>query len=239
MIVDNIGMIADLTETSGLHPSVASPKGGVDAIMRQIENLILGGQVLPGERLNELALSRQLSVSRAPLREAVRRLEQMELLEIVPNRGVLVRQVSVRDALDLYDLRAALFRGAARLAARRALPESIAQLRRVNDLMHQAASEQDFAGYYARNLDFHTALMAAGGNAPMAQGYDRAVKGLHLFRKRSLVHPAQLDLSLQEHDELLAAIARHDATAAGEAAERHIMLGRDRMLDTLDTGAPA
>ena len=231
-------MIADPIHAPAPPAESASARGGgVEAIMRQIENLILGGDVLPGERLNELALSRQLNISRAPLREAVRRLEQMELLEIVPNRGVLVRQVSMRDALDLYDLRAALFRGAARLAARRALPESVAHLHRVNDRMRQAAVAEDFAGYYARNLDFHTALMAAGGNAPMAQGYDRAVKGLHLFRKRSLVHPAQLDLSLQEHDDLLAAIARRDAAAAGEAAERHIMLGRDRMLDTLDTAA--
>jgi len=217
-----------------------APKGGgIDGIARQIEDMILRGEVLPGERLNELALSRRLNVSRASLREAVRGLEQMALLEIVPNRGVLVRQVSMKDALDLYDLRAALFRGAARLAARRASPEAVAYLRRLNEGMRAAAAEGRNAEYYAGNLEFHTALMAASGNLPMARAYDRAVKGLHLFRRRSLVHPAQLDLSLREHDDLLAAIAAHDAAGAGEAAERHIMLGRDRMLDTLDNGPPA
>lgn len=207
--------------------------------MRQIGDMILRGEVMPGERLNELALSRSLNVSRAPLREAMRGLEQMGLLEIVPNRGVLVRQVSMKDALDLYDLRATLFRGAARLAARRASPESLARLRQSDAAMHEAAADGRFADYYARNLDFHTALMAAAGNAPMARAYDQAVKGLHLFRRRSLVQPAQLDLSLREHADLLAAIAAHDAAAAGDAAERHIMLGRDRMLDTLDDRTPA
>ncbi|MFD1112520.1 GntR family transcriptional regulator [Pseudoroseomonas ludipueritiae] len=222
-------------------PYQASPAtgGGTDAILRRIEEMILTGEVLPGERLNELALSRRLNVSRAPLREAVRGLEQLGLLEIVPNRGVLVRQVSMKDALDLYDLRAALFRGAARLAARRALPEDLLRLRQLNEAMREAAAAERFADYYARNLDFHTALMAAGGNVPMARAYDRAVKGLHLFRRRSLVHPAQLDLSLQEHEDMISAINAHDAKAAGDAAERHIMLGRDRMLDTLDNGAPA
>lgn len=233
-------MIAEpehLPETS--HHAGTAAGGGIDAILRRIEQMILTGEVLPGERLNELALSRRLSVSRAPLREAVRGLEQLGLLEIVPNRGVVVRQVSMKDALDLYDLRAALFRGAARLAARRALPEEVARLRQLNEAMREAAAAERFADYYARNLDFHTALMAAGGNAPMARAYDRAVKGLHLFRRRSLVHPAQLDLSLQEHEAMLSAIAAHDAAAAGDAAERHIMLGRDRMLDTLDNGTPA
>jgi DNA-binding GntR family transcriptional regulator len=201
--------------------------------------MILAGEVLPGERLNELALSRRLNVSRAPLREAMRSLEQLGLLEIVPNRGALVRQVSMKDALDLYDLRAALFRGAARLAARRALPEEVARLQQLNKAMQEAAASKRVAVYYVRNLEFHTGLMAAGGNVPMARAYDRAVKGLHLFRRRSLVHPAQLGLSLQEHEDMLNAISARDAAAAGDAAERHIMLGRDRMLDTLDNSAPA
>jgi DNA-binding GntR family transcriptional regulator len=227
----------DLSEASR-HAGLTAG-GGIDTILRRIEEMILTGEVLPGERLNELALSRRLNVSRAPLREAMRGLEQLGLLEIVPNRGVVVRRVSMKDALDLYDLRAALFRGAARLAARRALAEDVARLRQLNEAMREAAATGRFAEYYARNLDFHTVLMAAGGNSPMAHAYDRAVKGLHLFRRRSLVHPAQLDLSLQEHEDILSAINAHDAAAAGEAAERHILLGRDRMLDTLDNGGPA
>jgi DNA-binding GntR family transcriptional regulator len=173
------------------------------------------------------------------LREAVRGLEELALLEIVPNRGVLVRQVSIRDALDLYDMRAALLRGAARLAARRALPEALAELSHFNVRMREAAAADCYAAYHASNLHFHAALMTAGGNARMARAYDRAVKGLHLFRRRSLVHPTQLNLSLHEHEDLLAAIAAHDAAAAGQVAERHVMLARSRMLDTLDNGAPA
>ncbi|MFC3127363.1 GntR family transcriptional regulator [Pseudoroseomonas globiformis] len=213
--------------------------GGIDAIARQIEDMILRGEVMPGDRLNELSLSRRLQVSRATLREAVRGLEQLSLLEVVPNRGVLVRQVSVKDALDLYDMRAALFRAAARLAARRAPSEDVAHLREVNQAMCDAAGKRQTTEYYARNLDFHAALMAASGNPPMARAYDQAVKGLHLFRRRALLHPVQLDISLREHEAMLRALEAHDAEAAGEAAERHIMLGRDRMLDTLDHGAPS
>lgn len=208
----------------------------VDAIALGLEDTILRGEVRPGERLNELALSRRLGASRAVLREAVRRLEQMGLVAVVPNRGVVVREVSVKDALDLYDLRAALFRMAARLAARRASPAALAPLRALNAAMRQDAAAARFAEYDARNLDFHAALLAAAGNAPLQKAYANAVKRLHLFRRRALLHPVQLELSLREHDALLDAIAAHDADAAGEAAEAHILLGRDRMLDTLDRG---
>lgn len=210
----------------------------VDVLALRLEDTILRGELRPGERLNELALSRRLGTSRAALREAVRRLEQMGLVAVVPNRGVVVREVSVKDALDLYDLRAALFGMAARLAARRAAPAALAALRGLNARMREDAGAERFAEYYARNLDFHAALLAASGNAPLAQAYANAVKSLHLFRRRALLNPVQLDLSLGEHDTMLGAIEAHDAAAAAAAAEAHILLGRDRMLDTLDRGAP-
>jgi DNA-binding GntR family transcriptional regulator len=230
---------------AGILPATTDPSPDpprqprVDALALGLEDAIWRGELHPGERLNELALSRRLGTSRAALREAVRRLEQMGLVAVVPNRGVVVREVSVKDALDLYDLRAALFGMAARLAARRAMPAAIAALRSLNARMREDAAAERLAEYYARNLDFHAALFAAAGNAPLAQAYGNAVKSLHLFRRRALLHPVQLGLSLHEHDAILDAIEAHDAAAAAAAAEAHILLGRDRMLDTLDREAPS
>lgn len=227
------GIISAIEETT----SDAPPQPRVDVLALRLEDTILRGEMRPGERLNELALSRQLGTSRAALREAVRRLEQMGLVAVVPNRGVVVREVSVKDALDLYDLRAALFGMAARLAARRAAPAALAALREMNAGMRADAAAANFTAYYARNLDFHAALLTASGNAPLAQSYANAMKSLHLFRRRALLNQVQLDLSLGEHDAILGAIEAHDAAAATMAAEAHILLGRDRMLDTLDRGA--
>lgn len=228
-----VGMLSATEEPISAPPRQAR----VDVLVLGLEDTILRGELRPGERLNELALSRRLGTSRAALREAVRRLEQMGLVAVVPNRGVVVRMVSVKDALDLYDLRAALFGMAARLAARRATPATLAALRGLNAHMRADASAERFAEYYARNLDFHAALLAVPGNVPLAHAYGNAVKSLHLFRRRALLQPAQLGLSLSEHDAILDAIEAHDAAAAAAAAEAHILLGRDRMLDTLDRGA--
>lgn len=196
--------------------------------------MILRGELRPGERLNELALSRQLGISRPALREAIRGLEQAALVEVVPNRGTIVRRASVKDALDFYELRAALFRAGAELAARRATPEALARLHAAQQALEAAFAAGDADAYYARNLDFHARLMAASGNRPLADAYDNTVKRLHLFRRLSLQLPAQLDRSLREHAEILAALEAHDAAAAGAAAERHVGAGRDRMLDRLE-----
>jgi DNA-binding GntR family transcriptional regulator len=218
----------------------SDPRSGdtVSRAARQLEALILRGDVAPGDRLNELGLSRDLGVSRAVIREAVRGLEQKALVEIVPYRGVIVRRASIKDALDFYDLRAALFRAGAQLVARRGSAESIATLRAMNERMVAAARAGHFADYYAINLEFHAALMAASGNRPLAEAYATAVKRLHLFRRRSLLNPAQLNQSIREHEHILAAIEAGDVAAAGEAAERHIHDGRSRMLDTLDEEPP-
>lgn len=228
-----------IDEQSSPAPAAVSPTAAFVATMRRLEAMILSGEVRPGERLNELALSRTLGISRAALREAVRGLEQMALVEVVPNRGVVVRSPSVKDALDLYDLRAALFRAAARLVAQRATATTIAGLRAIDDAMVEAAAAGRFDDYYDRNLDFHAALVQASGNPPLAQAYANATKGLHLFRKRTLLHPAQLDLSRREHERILAALEARDASAAGQAAEKHILLGRSRMLETLGADAAA
>lgn len=205
-------------------------------ILRMVEAMILDGELAPGDRLNELVLSHRLKVSRAPIREVVRRLERMGLVQVVPRRGVVVRRIELPDAMHLYDLRAALFRMAGRLACARARPEALRQLEALQAQMIQAAAEERSRDYYDTNLEFHSALLAAAGNPPLAETYEEAVKRLHLFRARSLVSPHQFEVSLREHDRILVALTKRDPDAAGRACERHILLGRQRMLDTLPSG---
>jgi DNA-binding GntR family transcriptional regulator len=86
-------------------------------LKHEIEQLVLSGQYLSGERLNENSLAARFKVSRGPIREACRALAESGLLELIPNRGVFVRSVTEEQAADAYDVRAALFGLAARLSA--------------------------------------------------------------------------------------------------------------------------
>jgi len=196
----------------------------------QIEAMILGGGMKPGERLNEQQLSQRFGVSRGPIREALRALEGAGFVEAVTNRGVFVRRLSVAEVRELYDIRAALFGLAGRLMAERATPEEIDLLETKLGAMERAAAQLDFEAYYPLNLEFHGMIVDGSGNRTLAQQYRSFVKALNLFRARSLVQGGGLAVSNREHREMVAAIAARDPTWAQEAHWRHVAAAKDRLL---------
>src|SRR3546814_7909979 len=114
-----------------------------NALEKQIERLIVEGERAPGERLNEIQLAARFGTSRGPLREATRSLEAKGFVEVIRNRGVFVRQLSVEEALEVYDVRAALFGLAGRLLAQKMNDELLAKLNRQLDVMEAAAAQSD------------------------------------------------------------------------------------------------
>src|SRR3546814_5092102 len=101
------------------------------------------GELAPGERLNETQLAARFGTSRGPLREATRSLEAKGFVEVIRNRGVFVRQLSVEEALEVYDVRAALFGLAGRLLAQKMNDELLAKLNRQLDVMEAAARSEE------------------------------------------------------------------------------------------------
>lgn len=198
----------------------------------ELERMILSGDLPPGSRLNEQALAARLGVSRGPVREAVRGLDRSGLVITVVNQGSFVRQLSVEEALDVYDLRAALTGYACERLASRATPEQHAELRRLVREMEAAAEADEAARYYGLNLEFHTALMTMGGSSRAVQLYEDLGKELTLFRRRALVAPENMRESNAEHAAILAALEAGDAAAAREAGETHIRGGKRRFADS-------
>jgi DNA-binding GntR family transcriptional regulator len=195
-----------------------------------LEALIVNGTMKPGERLNEQQLAQRFGVSRGPIREAVRALEGAGFVEAVTNRGVFVRQLTVDEVRELYDIRAALFGLAGRLLAERADAAILAQLGTLLAAMEAAAVNRDFDAYYPLNLAFHEAIVDGSGNGTLAAQYRAFVKRLNLFRARSLVQGGGLAVSNREHREMVAAIAARDPGWAQEAHWRHVASAKDRLL---------
>lgn len=197
---------------------------------QEIERMILDGEIVAGEHLNEKALARQLGISRGPIREAVRGLERSGLVVTVVNQGSFVRRVSAEEARELYAIRVLLTGGACASLAERASPEQIDALRFLVNRMNEAQS--DPASYYALNLEFHESLMRFAGNARAARISEELGRELNLFRRRSLVSPEGMRFSNAEHAEIVEAIADRDPVRARQAAEAHITRGMNRFLDT-------
>jgi DNA-binding GntR family transcriptional regulator len=206
-------------------------------VAQEIERMILSGALAAGERLNEQLLATRLGVSRGPVREAVRGLERSGLVVAVRNQGSYVRQVSVEEALEIYDLRAAITGLACARLAHAATPPQLAALRALVKRMEQARRTDAPADYYAANLDFHTALLLHGGGQRARRLYEELGNELHLYRRRALVQPENMRESNAEHAAILRAVAAGDAAAARAAGESHIAGGKRRFQDT-DTSTP-
>ncbi|APV51882.1 phosphonate utilization associated transcriptional regulator [Betaproteobacteria bacterium GR16-43] len=203
-------------------------------VRRELERRILVGELAPGDKLNEADLASELKVSRGPVREAFRALDQAGLVRTEKNRGVFVRQVSVEEADEIYEVRAGLDEMIGRLAAERATAEEVGELREMVKRMQQVARGKDVAAYYPLNVRFHDRLADVSGNRTLAATYRRLVNELHLHRRETLARgPDSFPISTREHAAIVEAISRGDAELAGQLLREHAMESRDRLHATI------
>ena len=201
-------------------------------VREEIFNLIAAGELKGGDRVNESELALRLGVSRGPVREACRSLEEAGLLVGAVNQGAFVREMTLDDARQLYEVRGALSGLIGRLAAHRMTDAALSGLQQQLADMEQAAEQQDMPRYYQLNLRFHERLMEIANNHPLAQTYLSIVNQTHLFRRRGLVHQGSLKVSNQEHRAIVDALALRDADAAERALTQHVALGWERLEKT-------
>jgi len=198
-------------------------------VAREVERMILAGELSVGERVNESALAARFRVSRGPVREALRGLEESGLLRLEKNRGVFVREISLAEADEIYDLREALDELVGRRLAKRFEEPARSAVRALLAEMDRAAAQGDAASYHMVNLRFHDTLVEATGNAKLIATYRRLIKELHLFRLKGLTAGGGLPVSNDEHRAIVEAIEAGDADGAGRRMRDHVRASRKRM----------
>jgi len=191
--------------------------------------MILAGELSVGERVNESALAARFRVSRGPVREALRGLEESGLLRLEKNRGVFVREISLAEADEIYDLREALDELVGRRLAKRFEEPARTAVHALLAEMDRAAAQGDAASYHMVNLRFHDTLVEATGNAKLVATYRRLIKELHLFRLKGLTAGGGLPVSNDEHRAIVKAIEAGDADGAGRRMRDHVRASRKRM----------
>jgi len=200
----------------------------------ELRKLIYSGELAPGTRLNEAALAARMGTSRGPIREAIRMLAGKGLVTPVAHRGMFVRQMSMRDMLESYDLRALIFGFAARRATEFLTPERRQALEDMLAQMEDACRDNQNSLYYELNLRFHALVLEYSNNRHAAQAYEAYVNELHVFRRRFFNYANKMQRSNEEHRAIVEAIVAGDAARAGELAEQHVLAGKQRLLDSVD-----
>jgi phosphonate utilization transcriptional regulator len=200
-----------------------------DLVQAEIERLILSGELTAGSKLNEAAFAVRLGVSRGPVREAFRALEGSGLVRQEKNQGVFVRQISVEEADEIYEVRASLDELVGRKLAVQITDEQLAELREMLNRMDQHVENKDVDAYAKLNLEFHDTLVRMSGNKKLLDTYRRLVNELNLYRRTALGQKGTLPVSTREHHEIVDTIASRDKHAAGEMMRAHAMEGQNRM----------
>jgi phosphonate utilization transcriptional regulator len=208
-------------------------------VQREIERRILGGELMPGSKLNEADIAGELRVSRGPVREAFRALEQSGLVRTEKNRGVFVRQVSIAEADEIYEVRAALEGMIGRLAAKRISAHQVERIRAVVKKMHVIGKTRDAAAYYPLNVEFHELLCDAAGNKTLHANYRRVVNELDLYRRETISRSAEnIPNSTRDHEAIVTAVAKGDEDLASRLLYEHVINSRERLHRALQKPQP-
>lgn len=181
-----------------------------DRIVAALREAIVTGEVLPGTRLAEAQLARQLHASRTPVREALAQLEREGLVTIVARAGAYVRTVTMNDIDEIYEVRAAIEIYATRLVAQRLTDVGSARIREVLAAMRSSVDAGDHATY-AKSLDrFYDVLLDLTGNATLRAVHDSLLGPIRRLRRIALSRTGRMDESLHHAERIANAIVAND-----------------------------
>ena len=214
------------------HPTISLLQSNslASVVQEAIEQSILAGDYAPGAKLIEAALADKLGVSRGPVREAFRMLDEAGLVRTEKNRGVFVRDMSMEEATEIFDLRAAMEEMVGRHLATHITAAQLQDLETFLTGMQQAVVANDADAYHQLNLAFHDRLVELTGNRRLMAIYRKLIKELSLFRRRNLANSGALPLSAQGHRHMVDAIKSGNAAEAGRVMAAHVQGSKQRTL---------
>jgi DNA-binding GntR family transcriptional regulator len=220
--------------TATADEAIGSPL--VDRLAGAIQTRVLSGEVPVGSRLRQEALAEEFGVSRTPVREALRKLEATGLVELLPNRGAVVRGPSAREIREAYEVRAELEGLAAELAAGRISDRDLLRLREAQALFRRSVETliarrarrpqpwKDESVWVQANDLFHQAILDAAGNERLSD----TIADLHRSFPRDLTWAALsqssrlLGENVEQHEAILEAIERRDPVEARQRMIEHV-----------------
>ncbi len=205
-----------------------------EVVCEALRDAIRDGILKPGERLMEIQLAEELGVSRTPVREAVRKLELEGYVIMMPRRGTYVADLSIRDINEVFEIRTSLESLASGLAAERITEEELERLQRLLVSIGAHITSGDMEQIVATDTEFHELLYQASRNQRLVGIISNLREQLTRFRTTSMSFPGRLTATLEEHREIVEAIAQGDVRAARKAAERHMERSEQTLLASME-----
>ncbi|MBR5528146.1 MAG: GntR family transcriptional regulator [Clostridia bacterium] len=192
-----------------------------DSVFERIENDILSGKFRPGDTYTECTLSKLFGVSRTPVREAIRRLEQEGLIRIT-TKGAEILGVDMQDLEDIYEIRGRLEGLAAKKCAKKITDEELASLKEIIEL-HEFYTQKGLSDKIKdTDSEFHETIYAVCGSDIYSSVLSSLHRRIRKYRKLSVQNPTRAAQAAKEHREIYTALENHDGNLAEKLTAQHI-----------------
>lgn len=206
-----------------------------DQIYDILKNMIVLREIQPGEKVNEEMFARQTGVSRTPIREALCRLENEKIVQMIPRRGAFVRKQSPDTVREVLEVREALEGLVTRLATQKMDDRLVERLQKCLDNIEGVPDEnRNLTQYTQSDIQFHQLLLKASQNRMLQKMMETVNTHLQIIRLRTVVLPGRAVKTVAEHHLILAAMERKDALEAENLMKQHIASVRADALDHID-----
>ena len=191
-------------------------------VAARIRDMIIQDRLVPGEWIREQAIADKLSVSRTPLREALKMLELEGLIQLLPNRGAVVTELTVEEVKEKLEVLAVLESLAGKLACRNAANSELAEIRALHYEMLACFSRENRLEYFKLNQRIHLAIVAASGNKTLIETHARINAQLYRVRFQSNLQNELWSTAVDEHEEMLSALEARNSEALGVCLLNHL-----------------
>lgn len=215
-------------QINGGHTPKSREESSVERLYIELRDRAMRYDFRPGTRINEQALGRELGVSRAPLREALNRLEAEGLLTFVMNKGFFRKNISVDEVLDLYQVRIALERRAVFLALRCATDNEIQAVQEYWSSVMANSSGMTSADLLVADEEFHRRLIGLAKNKELSAFMEIITRRIHIARNIDIEQSAWNAKAFDAHYEVLKCLRNRDQKGALESITEHIDMSRER-----------
>ena len=194
-----------------------------DVVFNTLREAILKGELLPGERLMELQLASKLGVSRTPIREAIRMLEQEGLAVTIPRKGAEVASMTLKDMEDVLEVREALDELAAKIACEKMTHEQMKKLKEIKEEFAQCAiSSSNVKEIAEADVKFHDVIYEATDNAKLISLINNIREQLYRYRVEYLKNPDNYPSLIIEHESIVIALEERDKEKVSKAMFKHV-----------------
>lgn len=193
-----------------------------EVIFNTLREAIIVGELKPGERLMEVQLAEKMGVSRTPVREAIRKLELEGLVEMLPRKGAHVADLSVKDIMDVLEVRATLDGLATMLSATRITEDELKDLKHVQSQFINFVEKENLQGSIKKDVEFHDIIYRSSRNEKLIQIANNLREQIQRFRVIYLKDYSSTKELIKEHAEIIEGISRKDPEIAQRYAQNHI-----------------